>query len=162
MPSIIVGFYLNSMQSAIKCVKGESHCYWRKKIPDVKTVTQYSIALEEAVPNLLQAKNDEYIVELLDDAKRNKKWPKNYESFMVEQCLIGDQKAKGKFIIGDELKIYIDFSLLKVRIYPSHFENEKIKNAKDDDINKLLNKTVLARMNELQEILKKLQKIKES
>ncbi len=159
MPNIKRDFYSYSVQLAITCVKGKSQCYWRKKIPEVKTVTQYSIFLEEAVSDLFKAKNDEYIVELLEDAEKNKKWPKKYQSYMTENCVIGNRRCKGKFYIRNGLRILLRFTYIKVTIYPDKVEVKNAKGAETNDINKCLNKQVMARILELQEVLKKLQEI---
>lgn len=163
MPKIVSDFYFASIQSAINCVKGTSYCCWRKKIPEVKTVVQYEVALEEAVPALIRAENDEYIIELLKDAKEHKKWPKDYESYMVKNCVIGNRKAKhGKFFIKDGLQLLIKFQYLTVKIYPSYIEVKCQNDMTKEDLTKWLTKDVLTRIVELREVLAKIQQIAES
>lgn len=163
MPGVISDFYFSSIQWAINCVEGKSYCCCRKKIPDVKTIVQYEIALEEAVYALIQAENDEYIIQLLKDSKEHKKWPKNYQSYMVEECVIGNQKAKyGKFFIKNGVRLLIEFQYATVIIYPSYFSINGERDMPNDELKKWLTKKALERIAELQEVMKKIQKIVES
>lgn len=157
MPNNTYDFYKHFTNVSVNIVMSNSYSYCRKKIPEIKTVTQYTIALEEAVPELLRGENDQYIVDLLQDAKDHNKWPKKYESYSVDNCSLGRNKATGMLsYIDDKLEVILKLSFMSIIIDTEDvcFKPKNFKKGKLDEDS-------ILRIFRIQEVLKKLKEIKE-
>lgn len=69
-----------------------------KVIPEIKTISAYETALEEAIEILFKERNERDILDILSDAKKHRKWPKEYTSLGTEYFSIkGIIVKKAKF-----------------------------------------------------------------
>lgn len=123
-----------------------------KRIPQKKTKEQYAIALEEAVPEMLLNHDDSYILYLMKDATDNDKWPKKFKSQKLNNFYLCTDifVSKAMFYIDTEIKIILYWKSYKITIKSQKIELEPFPNI-------IMSKAFKERLNELQEVLKKLE-----
>ena len=164
MPGVVASFFDASVQFAanIFCQSRVCKC---NRIPDIKTITNYEIALEEPVGKMFLMAETEIcaileILEVLKDAKENGQWPKNYISLKYQNFYILDYEVQSaRFRIKDGIRIDIRISGTFVKIYPDGIELKKISNKKVGEIAKPLNETIYLKLKEYQKNLVAIQKI---
>lgn len=72
-------FYVESINYSTQ-VTVNSYLEDRYIIPEIKTISRYESAFEEAIYKWLEEGDDESIIKLLQDAKENNKLPKKFYS----------------------------------------------------------------------------------
>lgn len=72
-------FYVESINYSTQATVN-SYSEDRDIIPEIKTISRYESALEEAIYKWLEEGDDDSIIKLLQDAKENNKLPKKFYS----------------------------------------------------------------------------------
>ena len=153
MPSSISKFFSSSEQSAIVFVTKDVKATYLR-IPEVKTVANYEIAMVEAVCNWLE-NDDLFILELLKDAIENNKKPsKNrmYEAGKVNIEGLDIKKSKLTYLKNrKEFAVVLSLKYASIEITPMEIlMRGYIKVLSTKAWNKLV---------EIQQVLQKIQRL---
>lgn len=138
------------------------------RLPEVKVNRNYEICMESAFPALMTGEDDDYIVELLRDAKSHGRWTMLKRFSCEEDIFIGNKKANEAVLSlyrGKEIaksRIYIRFDLFTITIFYDKIKIvNRYHNMPEDYIQSRLSKKGLERLDKLQSVLKAIVQLEE-
>lgn len=120
-------------------------------VPEIKTISAYETALEDAVEKLFKERNERDVLDILSDAKNHGKWPKDYRSLGTENFDISDIHVKKAHFNLKSMKITIRSVCYNFIVEPNEIRINGV----------VMEKSVLWKKIEFfQQIMKKVERIK--
>lgn len=91
-------------------------------VPEIKTISAYKAALEDAVEKMFKERNERDVLDILSDAKNHGKWPKDYRSLGTENFDISDIHVKKAHFNLKSMKITIRTVSCNITVHPDEIK----------------------------------------